>query len=216
MTRPSRTGEAEHARHRYRAVADSLRRAQLLALLLGGLCVVSVLAALGTVLLRPGPVYFATDTEGRITPLVPVSEPWLTDAQVIRFATEAVTQSLTITFSGWREDLTTARHYYEQPAGWNSFVDAVETSGLLDFIRNRRLNSSAVAQGAVIVNRGTDAHGRHSWILQVPVSVTYESAVETSRETYLAELRLVRLPTIEAPTGVGVARLTMRAGGSAP
>ncbi len=215
MTRPARSGEAEHARHRYRAMANSLRRAQTLSLVLGGLCAISVAAALWvTVIARPSPVYFATDTEGRLTPLVPVSDPWLTDAQVIRFGVEALTQSLSITFSGWRENLTKARHYYEQPDGWTSFVEAIESSGLLDFIRGRRLNSSAVAQGAVIVNRGTDSFGRHAWILQIPLTVTYESAVETARDTYLAEIRLVRLPTFEAPAGIGVARLTMRAGGA--
>ena len=214
MTRPARTGEAETARARYQTLAQALRRAHVLIFGMLVITAISITATIWVVVVdRPGPVYFATDPKGRITPLTPVSEPYLTDAQVIQFATEAVAQSMTITFSGWRQELTEARQYFELPNGWNSFVDALENSNYLDYIRNRRLNSTAVAQGAVITRTGTDARGRHSWILQVPIIVTYESAQEQSRDNFLAEIRLVRLPTWDVPRGIGVARISVSTGG---
>ena len=120
-----------------------------------------------------------------------------------------MTRSLTITFSNFREELTGARRYYEYPDGWNSFLAALTAGGVLQFIEGRRLNASTVAQGGVITSHGTDERGRHSWIVQVPVITTYESASETSRENYLAELRIVRLPTTEVPAGVGVAQIVL-------
>ncbi len=215
MTRPARTGEAQTARARYQTLAQALRRAHILLFSMCVITAVSILCVIWIAVIdRPSPTYFATDPKGRITPLTPVSEPYLTDAQVISFAAEAITRSMTISFSGWRQDLTQARHYFELPDGWNSFVNALESSNYLQYIRERRLNSSAIVQGAVITNRGSDARGRHSWILQLQMSVTYESAQQTARDNYMVEMRLVRLPNWEVPAGIGVARISVRRGGA--
>ena len=214
MSRPARTGELEASHLRYQSLADALRRAHVLLFALSLITILAIFALFWiTVINRPEPTYFATDPRGRITPLTPVSEPYLTDPQVIQFAAEAVRSSLTITFSNFRDDLANARTYYEQPDGWNSFLDALEGSRLLQFIRTRKLNSSAVAQGAVITKRGTDKRNRHSWIVQVRVSVTYESSSETSRDNHIVELQLVRLPNWEVPSGIGVARIAVRPAG---
>ena len=83
---------------------------------------------------------------------------------------------------------------------------------MLSYIREHRLVSTVVATGAVIVSTGLDDRKRYSWVVQVPLSVTYESASEISRDSLVAEMSISRLPTWEAPEAVGITRILVRPG----
>ena len=159
---------------------------------------------------RPEPRYFATREDGGIIPLVAVSRPFLNNGQVSNFAVEAVTRAMTMDFKNWRDDLAEASQYFQRPEGWNNFLAAIRDSGTLDFIRERRLISNAVANGAVIIDDGVDARGRYSWTVQIPLKITFESANERSVEEMMAEVVVSRLPTWETPTAVGITRIGMR------
>ena len=77
-------------------------------------------------------------------------------------------------------------------------------------MRERRLVSSAVANGAAIVDDGVDSRGRYSWTVQIPLRITFESASERSVEEMMAEVVVSRLPTWESPNAVGITRIGMR------
>ena len=174
-----------------------------------GMAVAASIAAIAT---RPEPRYFAAKADGGILPLVPVSSPFLTDGQVTNFAVEAVTRALTMDFANWRSDLSGASAYFERPDGWNNFLDAINDSGMLSYIREHRLVSTVVATGAVIVSAGLDDRKRYSWVVQIPLNVTYESASEISRDSLVAEMSISRLPTWEVPEAVGITRILVRPG----
>ncbi|MFX4300082.1 type IVB secretion system apparatus protein IcmL/DotI [Pseudosulfitobacter pseudonitzschiae] len=158
----------------------------------------------------PEPRYFATREDGGIIPLVAISSPFLNNGQVTNFAVEAVTQAMTMDFKNWREDLAASSQYFQRPDGWENFLQALEASGTLDFIRNRRLISNAVASQATIIDSGLDARGRYSWTVQVRMMVTYESSSERSTEEMLAEVVISRIPTWESSRAVGITRISMR------
>ncbi len=175
----------------------------------------SVAAAVVTIATRPEPRYFAARNDGGILPLVPVSSPFLTDGQVTNFAVEAVTRALTLDFANWRSDLSGASAYFERPEGWNNFLDAIEESGMLSYVREHRLVTTVVANGAVIVGTGLDNRKRFNWTVQIPLTVTYESASEISRDSLVADVSISRLPTWEAPEAVGITRIVVRPGRAA-
>ena len=158
----------------------------------------------------PEPRYFATREDGGIIPLVAVSSPFLNNGQVTNFAVEAVTRAMTMDFKNWREDLAGASEYFQRPDGWNNFLEALESSGTLDFVRNRRLISNAVANGATIIDDGIDSRGRYSWTVQIPLTVTFESASQRSTENMMAEVVVSRIPTWESSRAVGITRISMR------
>lgn len=214
MVRLAKTGAAETAHGRFSSLEKALKRSNMIVLALAGVTSISVLVSTFMFLNQPAPSYFATDSEGRITPLIPVSEPMLTDNQVTNFAVDAVTRSMTFTFNSWRDDFSEAREFFQKPDGWDEFVQAVEASQVIEYVTNRRMNATAVANGAVILSEGLDAQGRYTWIIQIPLVITYESSTERSRDPILAEVSVSRLPTWETSRGVGVTRITMRPGGA--
>lgn len=208
----TRHSAAHYARSRYETWMHSHRRMSLAVIMMTAVTAMAVAASVAAIATRPEPRYFAAKADGGILPLVPVSSPFLTDGQVTNFAVEAVTRALTMDFANWRSDLSGASAYFERPDGWSNFLDAIEDSGMLSYIREHRLVSTVVATGAVIVSAGLDDQKRYSWVVQVPLNVTYESASEISRDSLIAEMSISRLPTWEAPEAVGITRILVRPG----
>ena len=210
-----RYGEAEYARVRYETWMRSHMRMTYAVVAMAAVTAIAVLVAAWALSAKPEPRYFAARENGGILPLVPVSIPFLSDGEVTNFAVDAVTRALTLDFANWRSDLSGAARYFERPTGWRSFLDALEGSGMLAYIREHRLVSTAVANGAVIVSAGPDSGKRYSWTIQIPLTITYESASELSRDSLVADVAVSRLPTWEVPDAVGITRIVVRPGKTA-
>lgn len=172
----------------------------------------SVIMTFWAVTSKPEPKYFAAREDGGILPIVPVKEPFLTDNQITNFATESITRAMTLNFANWRQDLSDASTYFTRPEGWDAYVKSINDSGMMDYIVTRRLIATAVANKAVITQRGANDRGVYHWIVQVPMTVTYESASERKTENYVVEMEIVRVPTWEMSRGVGVRRVNMQRG----
>ena len=157
------------------------------------------------------PRYFATTNEGQIQPIVPLSRPHLTPAAVNRFAVTAVTDSLTYDFANYREDFGSVQKYFVKPSGWNSFVAAVQKSGTLDLVKDRKFNTTAIAQNAVILKEGVIG-GIYEWHVQMPVRVAYQSSSELTTQEMIVTVKLQRLQTYESPEAIAIAQFVATPG----
>lgn len=212
MSAKNRYGATETAVMRHETWRDYSRL--LLLALIGsiGLSAVSVSYAWYKDSQQPEPRYFATTEDGGILPLVAVNQPFLNDGQVTNFAVQAITRSLTLDFANWRRDLSESSEYFVRPDGWNNFLEAIEGSGTLDFVRNRRLVSTAVANGATIVRSGIDDTGKYSWTVQVPLTISYSSSSESSQDNVIAEILVSRVPTYQMASGIGIRMVVVKPG----
>lgn len=163
---------------------------------------------------RPEPRYFATTTDGQLLPLVPLDKPHQSAAEVSNFAVKAVTTSLTYDFANYRTDFNNALQYFTKPTGWNQFVEAVQKSQMLDLVQTRRLNTTAVANNAVIVREGINDRGIYEWIVQIPLRVTYQSASEVTGQNFLITVNIERLQTYESPYAMAISRFIAAPGGA--
>lgn len=202
----SRYGASEASLLRYETYARGMRRLTYAAIFSSVAGLAGILVGGWAMMNKPEPRYFATQVNGQILPLVPLDQPHLTDNQVINFAVEAVTRALTMDFANWRRDLNDAKIYFQNPEGFNNFLSALERSGNLNLIRNSRMTSSAVANGATIVESGRNARSAYTWRIEIPLTVTYESSSRRTTQNLLGFVEVVRLPTFENPYGVGVSR----------
>lgn len=208
----NRYGGVETALSRHETWKKGFNR---IVIILGILTVAVVLAvgmAFWAVSSKPEPRYFAAREDGGILPIVAVKEPFLTDNQITNFATESITRAMTLNFANWRQDLSDASTYFTRPEGWDAYVQSINDSGLMDYIVSRRLIATAVANQAVITQRGANDRGVYGWVVQVPMTVTYQSSSDTQTENYIVEMEIVRVPTWEMSRGVGVRRVTMKRG----
>lgn len=182
---------------------DSYRR--VLAALLLMIVINGVLCAiLGYVVThRPKPEYFATTAEGRLMRLYPLSRPVLTPAELLQWATLAVTQVNTYNFVNWRKELQTASENFT-PNGWKEYQDSLKKSRNLDTVIAKKLTVNAVATGApVILDQGV-VNGEYKWKVQLPILKTYESTSSRITQPELITVLITRVSTLETPKGIAI------------
>lgn len=161
---------------------------------------------------QPEARYFATTVDGHIQPLVALHEPHLSAEAVANFSVKAVTNALTYDFANYRDDFQSAQRWFTKPTGWNSFVEAVQSSGTLDLVKERRFNTTAVAQNAVIVSEGV-RNGVYEWLIQVPIKVAYQSSSEITSQNLMVTVRIQRLQTYQSPDAVAISQFVAAPGG---
>lgn len=205
-------GKIESILTRADTFKTAYHRMSFVALALAGTTIISTAAAITLALSRPAPVYFATNSDGSITPVIPRSQPHLSPAEVANFATEAATRSMTYSFSNYRAEFEDMKPYFSRPRGWNSFVDALNKSGQLDLIKSQRLNTTAVAQRAVIVREGLNPDGIYEWIVQLPLRVTYQSSSQVTGQNFTVTLALTRMEATEYPRTIAVSNFNAAPG----
>ncbi|GLU29920.1 type IVB secretion system apparatus protein IcmL/DotI [Brucella sp. NBRC 12950] len=205
-------GRVESVLIRAETYRSAYRRMTFIAISLAATTAICATAATLLAISRPTPVYFATNASGSITRLIPLTEPYLSPAEIASFATEAATRALTYSFSNYRAEFEDMKPYFAVPVGWNSFVDALNRSGQIDLVKNQRLNTTAIAQRAVIVREGLNPEGIYNWIVQLPLRVTYQSSSQITGQNFMVTMTLTRMKTNEYPRAIAVANFNAAPG----
>ena len=186
-------------------------------MLLNGLLAAALLPAALTLawqaLHPPEPEYFATAADGRITPLVPIDEPYVPQEALLTWVAQAVNQAYTLDHVHRKEQLSRMRELFTA-AGFESHRRALEDSGLWEAVGARRLVTQVVtAAPPVVTNQGVLAR-RYAWKLEVPIAISYQGASSVSPpQNNLAEVLVVRMPTRAGSRGYAIHQLVTRPGG---
>lgn len=205
-TMDSRTGSVTAAAQRRWAMHAATRMMAFAALAASLVSVVAVLVAAWALTRPVQHRYFATRASGELVELTPLNEPHRSNAQVVNFAVEAVTRALTLDFANYRRSLADVEVYFT-PAGWKAFLSEIQRSGSLELIRNRRMVSTAVANGAVVLRQGIDGDGVWTWQVEMPLKVTYQSSSESQTQDLVMVVEIKRTDTWATDSGVAVSRL---------
>jgi len=183
-------------------------------LLLGIALTASVSGNVWTLLHPPQPEYFATTADGRLIPLIPISEPYVPQEVLLGWVSQAVAQAYTFDHVHQQEQLSRMRELFTAP-GFNSHRKALEDSGLWTAVNERRLVTQVVATAPPIVTHQGALARRYVWRLEVPIKISYQGASSLSApQENLAEVLVVRVLTSELPRGYAIHQLVTRPGGS--
>lgn len=196
----------EFYRDNYRRIVAIL----LLAFLIIGLL---VSALIYVVTHPPTPKYFATDTSGRIVPLVPLNEPNLSTAALLQWANTAAIAAFTFNFVDYRAQLQAASEFFT-PEGWQAYLQSLESSNNLAAVKAKNLVASAVATGAPIITQRGVVDGRYTWQVQMPLLVTYQSASQITPQSLMLTMVITRVSTLDSPRGIGIAQFIANQSGT--
>lgn len=161
----------------------------------------------------PKAKYFATSIEGRITPLFPLDKPNQSDSAVLQWANQAAIASYTYNFVNYREELKAASGYFTN-SGWDQFKEALNNSGSLQVVRDKKLIVSAVATRAPIILQKGPLGGRYAWRVQMPLKVTYQSASTFRQIDSVVTLLITRVSTLNSVRGIGISQFIVGATGA--
>lgn len=203
--------ELVHLRnHFYR---DSYHRI-MVALLLSILVAIALSLVVGYIVLNPPrPKYFAVDVNGRITPIIPLDQPNMSNAALLQWATQAAIAAYSYNFVNYRKELQAASAFFT-PAGWQEFIKATTGSNNLEAIIKKKLNLSAVATGApVVVASGVADNGRYTWRIQLPLVITFQSSSQLSQQSLVVTMKITRVDTLYSVRGIGIEQFIASSGG---
>lgn len=163
---------------------------------------------LGWYAVHPVREYFATDN-GRLFPVIPMSQPYRKAADVIQYAKDTMNRSFTLDFLNWRQQLEDVRGDYTRD-GFKSFIASLQSSGVLETIRTRRMNLSITAGTGVLVKEGIEG-GVYVWYVEVPLELKLAGqTTELPPQRFLGTIRIERVPTVDAIGGIGVGQLVTK------
>ena len=159
---------------------------------------------------RPSPLYFEAfynDETGvtNIKRMQALSYPNLTTESVLRWAAEAATASYTFDFYNYNQVLKEIRPFFTKD-GYQNFVSALKSAGLLNRVIEKKLIVSSVVTGTPVVKReGKIVSGIYAWQVEFPMLLTFQSQSETTSRKVIVTLLIAQVPTIESVKGIGIA-----------
>ncbi len=152
---------------------------------------------------QPENRYFATTEDGRLIPMVPLNQPNLSTPALMSWVAQAATEVMTFGFNDYRRRLQESSRNYTK-RGWESFTGALQKSRIIEMVDANQQVVTAAPQGAPILESEGLVAGRYQWVIQVPLTVTYQSGNRTKTDNMLVTVVVVRVPRLESPNGVGI------------
>lgn len=160
------------------------------------------------------PQYFATTPDGRLITIHPLSDPVLTDQEVLQWVSVAVRRMYEIDFVHWKDQLQQIQDYFT-PQGWEYYIAALKSSDNLNTITKLKMVSSSQITGAPLIVEKTVISGRYAWKVQVPLLVMYQNtSTQPIRQTLDVTLILLRVPVQDNPNRIAINNFIPQLSGS--
>jgi len=152
---------------------------------------------------RPQDRFFATTSDGRLIRMIALNEPNMNEAALISWAARASSDVMTFGFHDYQKRLQEASAYFTR-RGWQSFTEAIDRSRVMEGVQQAQRVVTAAPKSAPVIEQQGLVDGIYRWVVQMPLIVTYQSGTATQSETVNVTLVIVRVSTLDSPSGVGI------------
>jgi intracellular multiplication protein IcmL len=185
----------------YRDGYRLLLRVSLIQTAVIGILVLAILGLYKSTETRP--VYFATTSDGRIINIVPLSEPYLSPAQVIAWTASTAQNVMRFGYHDYRERLQQAASNFTA-IGWDSFNKALKDANFIDAVQARKLIVSMDINAAPEIQSNFERNGVYTWYVQIPVTIKFDGDQPPQPINTTLRLQVVRVSTLQNPDGVSI------------
>lgn len=157
------------------------------------------------------PLYFATDSVGRLIQIAPVDKPNMTDEEMNAWVIEAVQAAYSYDYLNYRAQLQGSQKYFTN-YGWSKYMDALQASNNLKGVIERKWIALAHVVDQPKQLKAGSLGGSYAWQFQINMLVTYlrppQYDINTARVDPI-ELTVIvqRQPVLQSFKGVGIVQL---------
>jgi intracellular multiplication protein IcmL len=148
-------------------------------------------------------IYFATTSDGRIINIVPLNEPYRTQADVIAWAAGTAQNVMRFGYHDYRERLQQISTNFTT-TGWESFTKALKESNIIDAVSARKLVVSMDIDAAPEVKQSFVKNGIYTWYLQFPITIKFDGNAPPAPIHTILLLQVVRVSTLQDPDGISI------------
>lgn len=147
--------------------------------------------------------YFATTADGRIMQLVPMDKPNMGTSALMSWVAQASMEVMTFGYHDYQRRIQqSSRHFTRR--GWESFTNALQKSRIIESVEASKQVVVAKSRSAPILKQEGVFNGKYRWVVELPLSVVYQTG-DTSRTDSLTIMLVIdRVPSLENPNGVGI------------
>lgn len=156
--------------------------------------------------------YFATTADGRIMQLVPLERANMGTADLLSWATQAATETMTFGFHDYQRRLQNSSRYFTR-TGWEHFAEALQKSRTIESVEASSQVVSAEPRSAPTLLDEGALNGRYRWVVNLPLTVRYQGGSAGRTDQLNVILIIERVPSLESPSGVGIAQWVARGNG---
>jgi intracellular multiplication protein IcmL len=159
------------------------------------------------------PLYFATDSIGRLIKIIPIDRPNMTDDEVTAWVIDAIQTTLSYDYVNFRSQLQSSQRFFTD-YGWSYYMKALASSGnLLALQQDRQIVITQLFKTPNITVRGLLA-GAYSWKFQMPeILVTYWKPPYDAKSKFSNALQgsviVQRQPILQSYKGLGIVQLIL-------
>lgn len=189
---------------------------KLMYVMVGQLIIIAILIATTNKMLEftdSRDYYFPVQTDNSLIVERPLTEPVFTDEQIVDWAEQAVTNTMTFGYYDHLIRLQDSRRFFTTP-GWASFTKALSDAKFLAVIGaesdpvirgNRQVVASSVRPGerARITKKGISSL-RYTWVVEMIIDVGMYERSRQVRFPWRVELIINRQPAMESREGIGI------------
>ena len=154
---------------------------------------------------QPENRYFATTEDGRLIPMVSLTQPNLSNPALMSWAAQSATEVMTFGFNDYQRRLQESSRNFTS-RGWESFTKALYAARIIETIESISQVVSAAPAGAPILPSEGVVAGQYQWVVQLPLVLSFQSGSQKRSVNWLVTLVVVRVPRLESPNGVGIAQ----------
>ncbi|MDR3424058.1 MAG: DotI/IcmL/TraM family protein [Alphaproteobacteria bacterium] len=174
----------------------SLIQTVVIALLIGGIVGLALT-------MKTRQIYFATSSDGRIIPIMPLSERYRTDADIITWAEKTAQDAMRFDYNDYRDRLQQSSSNFTQ-IGWTSFNKALKDANFIDAIQARKLVVALDINGAPQIQGEGVKDGVWTWYVQIPVTIKFDGNQPPTPISSMLHLQIVRVSTLQNADGVSI------------
>ena len=162
---------------------------------------------IGFLAMRPvDHLYFWTNGDGAIHPLVALGEPVLSASERSLWVTQAMTGAFALDFTNYRAQIQGSRINFTTE-GHDGFLKALQSSGIMASVIQYKYIMSAVPKAAPVqIASGRLPDGRFTWQYEMPVLLTFQASDKTNTQEMTLQIAVVRVKETDNPQGMAIAR----------
>lgn len=148
-------------------------------------------------------IYFATTSDGRIIPIVPLSEEFRSKAEVITWAAETSKNVMRFDYADYRARLQQSSYSFTT-TGWDSFNKALKDSSLIEAVQARKLVVTMDIKAAPEIISSGVRNGVYTWDVKFPVMIKLDGPESPQPTLANLLLRIVRVSTLQNADGISI------------
>jgi intracellular multiplication protein IcmL len=153
--------------------------------------------------MKPRIVYFATTSDGRIINIVPLNEPYRTNAEIAAWTVDTARNVMRFGYNDYRERLQQVSEKFTA-GGWDSFNKALKEANFIDAIQARKLVVMLDPNAAPEIQNEGERNGVYTWYVQFPVTIKFDGDQPPQAMSRMLRLQIVRVSTLQNPDGISI------------